>query len=211
MFYKKMRLDPSRNYFVTSDTHFWHDFIAGFRNYDSREQMNEDMIRIWNNTVSEDDVVIIIGDVSFGTPAKTEQVLRRLNGEIIVVLGNHDGMIQKKRERFGVETCIYLEILLEEEVDEVDNKVVMMHYPIASWNNMATGSIMLHGHCHGSLKSKFCKGRIQDVGWDVYHKPMNLRGMIATIMNTKKIHVNDHHGRKSIWRRIKGVFGVSEN
>lgn len=48
---------------ITSDTHFWHNNILKFPSskkyrgdlYETREEMNEAMIKIWNSQVGEDD------------------------------------------------------------------------------------------------------------------------------------------------------------
>ena len=52
----------------TSDLHLSHANIIDFCNrpYDSVDEMNEDIIRIWNETVSNDDEVWVLGDLAMG-------------------------------------------------------------------------------------------------------------------------------------------------
>lgn len=83
----------------------------------------------------------------------------------------------------------YLEVI-------VDGKYcILSHYPISSWNH-SNGSYMLHGHCHGSFKQSLPTekefGKILDVGWDVFSKPITFKEVDA-VMNLKKIISVDHH------------------
>lgn len=78
--------------FITSDTHFWHTRIILFENrpFKSVEEMNEELIKRWNNKVTSNDTVIHLGDVSFGNQEKTKEIVKRLNGRKILVMGDHD-------------------------------------------------------------------------------------------------------------------------
>ena len=90
-------------YFVTSDEHFGHGNIIKYANrpFSSPEEMNEEMIRRFNERVKPEDFTFIIGDFCFkhpvvqdaevgGRPLKANQWLERLNGQKIVIRGNHD-------------------------------------------------------------------------------------------------------------------------
>ena len=79
-------------YFI-SDTHFNHDrdFIYSPRGFDSMEDMNNRIITNWNKTVSADDTVYVVGDFFLGSDQDyVQNTLKRLNGHIILVRGNHD-------------------------------------------------------------------------------------------------------------------------
>lgn len=81
------------NTFVTSDTHFLHNkpFVYEKRGFNSVDEMDEEIIRRWNETVSEDDIVYHLGDVFFGKDLEAAgNILTRLNGIIRVIRGNHD-------------------------------------------------------------------------------------------------------------------------
>lgn len=56
------------NLFFTSDTHFFHEGIIKFctRPFESVEEMNETLIRNWNETVPKDGTVFHLGDFAFG-------------------------------------------------------------------------------------------------------------------------------------------------
>ena len=79
--------------FVISDTHFSHRNIIEYcsRPFPLVQEMDETMIRNWNNVVSDDDLVYHVGD--FGLTRHYSyliNIMRRLNGKIILLRGNHD-------------------------------------------------------------------------------------------------------------------------
>ena len=62
--------------FITSDTHFGDESIRRYENrpFSSVQEMDEELIRRWNEKVSEDDVVWHLGD--FCTLGKEEEYLK---------------------------------------------------------------------------------------------------------------------------------------
>jgi calcineurin-like phosphoesterase family protein len=80
------------NLFFTSDTHFFHEGIIKFCNrpFESVEEMNETLIRNWNETVPKDGTVFHLGDFAFGGWREWMSAYNRLNGKIYLILGNHD-------------------------------------------------------------------------------------------------------------------------
>lgn len=93
------------NIYFTSDLHFSHANIARFcpqfRAQDGTDALNEQIIRVWNDTVSPDDIVYNLGDLSFARDVQTvSRHLERLNGEHHLVFGNHDGIIRAHLDHF---------------------------------------------------------------------------------------------------------------
>ena len=83
--------------FVTSDLHFSHDrsFIWQSRGFHSVEEMNEAIVERYNSKVSSGDEVYICGDLCLGGGSQeimkaNMALIERLNGNIHVILGNHD-------------------------------------------------------------------------------------------------------------------------
>lgn len=76
--------------FFCADLHINHTNVIKYcsRPYSSVEEMNEDIVRIWNNTVSDNDIVYCLGDFAFNINV-TEKYLPRLNGKKFLVPGNH--------------------------------------------------------------------------------------------------------------------------
>ena len=78
--------------FFTSDTHFNHTNIIRFcsRPFKDVEHMNETLIANWNRVVGPDNIVFHLGDFCLGGSAEWTKILKRLNGKIYLIAGNHD-------------------------------------------------------------------------------------------------------------------------
>lgn len=82
--------------FLTSDTHFGHAGVCRFltstgeklRPWDNPEEMDEEMVKRWNETVKPTDKVYHLGDVVINRKALT--IMHRLNGDKVLIKGNHD-------------------------------------------------------------------------------------------------------------------------
>lgn len=77
--------------FFTSDTHFNHNNIISFaqRPFHNVEEMDDMLIKNWNDKVPTDGLVFHLGDFCFGR-GNCKRYLNRLNGRVILVIGNHD-------------------------------------------------------------------------------------------------------------------------
>lgn len=135
--------------FFTSDSHFWHKRIQEFcpdtRKGNNVDEMNELMIQAWNDRVKPGDKIYHLGDFSFGTAGQTEYLLSRLNGDIYFIMGNHDKVIEKNahlRSRF-MWIRDYAKIRIG------DKSIMLMHFPIESWDKRGHNSWHFHGHLHG--------------------------------------------------------------
>ena len=82
----------AKKIFFVSDTHFCHENIIKYckRPFKSIEENDEELIRRWNEKVPEDGIVFHLGDVAFGDRERVDNILKRLNGKIYLVIGNHD-------------------------------------------------------------------------------------------------------------------------
>jgi len=153
--------------YITSDLHFGHQNICNFcpvtrAKYNGNvEYMTEQMIKEWNEIVTSEDTVYILGDVAFLPAAKAAIIMKRLNGSKILIEGNHDVKMLRDpvfRSCFA-EVHQYLAITYEK------TRVIMFHYPIAEWDQMYRGSVHFYGHLHGG-KSGIEHYRALDVGMD---------------------------------------------
>ncbi len=179
--------------YFTSDLHFHHNNILKYttRPYATLEEMHEGIIQQWNSVVTPEDTTYHLGDFSFATASKAgtvKDILHRLNGNIVLLQGNHDStelwerIIGMDGDTFGdyyespsarvrFLKSPYLEVSYKREGAKEKTKLILCHYPIASWNFSNYGSIHLHGHMHGSYSAD---GRILDVGldsgWELYKK-----------------------------------------
>ena len=141
-------LNPD-NVFFTADTHFFCDKALSHRpQFTSIEEMNEELIRRWNETVPEDGVVFHLGDIATHLPRETiAGVIRRLNGTILLVKGNHDDISVLRGVRFQEETGLimlgyYWSLWLE------GIKILLSHYPYLCYEGEYEGVWQLFGHVH---------------------------------------------------------------
>lgn len=161
-----MKMEIDENTFFTSDTHIGHKRIMEYqpnRRFGSLEEHDHALLTIWNQTIPPNARVFHLGDFFFYE--KQKEYLSRLNGQIILVKGNHD------HGKLDVPTFDYLELSYER------NTIVLCHFPFEIWNKSHHGSYHFHGHCHGRLKST--THRI-DVGVDTNAslKPYNIKELI---------------------------------
>lgn len=127
----------------TSDTHFGHKNIIQFCNrpWPNVKEMNAGLIYNWNRLVSEDDTVYHLGDLSFVNQEHTDHFLRRLNGTIILVKGNHDRNWTSPR---------ISKIVQEAHLELEGQWVHLSHKPKSEWPGDSEGVWHLHGHLHGN-------------------------------------------------------------
>lgn len=154
----------------TSDIHHYHTNICKFtkRPYENVEDMNEGMLETINRIVKPQDTLYHLGDFSFSKKKEViAEYLKRINGKVIMVLGNHDELFRKEGDYF-LQNCPNLMAIHEERLRININKVsiTLDHYPGRSWYKSCYGAWQLHGHTHGSMPMY---GRSMDVGWDSPH------------------------------------------
>lgn len=186
--------------YYTSDLHFGHNNICKYTNrilVTSQENHDEWLIDLWNNQVAKGDLVYVLGDLSFGKFDFTKKILSRLNGQIIVIKGNHD-------RREDLNKLVELNLIQSwhdyKEVkvvgsDGVKHHACMFHFPIACWHKQGYGAYHLFGHSHSSF---FGEGLCLDVGIDnAYHVLGEHRLFsaddIVNYMSNKEFVVKDHH------------------
>lgn len=151
--------------YITSDLHLGHrriiEFCPDSRPYFGVDEMNEAIIKMWNEDIESDDsIVYILGDVSFAHLHTTVELLKRMRGRKILVRGNHDSkLMEETRFRSCFESVHdYL------EVKHNGYHLAMFHFPLWEWHKMHYGTIHFHGHLHGETCP--VPGRIMDVGID---------------------------------------------
>ena len=166
----------------TSDIHFGHKNVLRFCKK-RQEKMGIDLedpafdekhrlylIEQWNNTIAKKDIVYILGDFSFYNREGTRRILEKLNGKKHLILGNHDKSCKGLENYFESVSQIKTVDFKKHEYHFLNENFVveMCHYPIFSWNRRQHGSVMIHGHTHGSICdiNKQSKELRVDVGYD---------------------------------------------
>ena len=208
---------------ITSDTHYGHKNIcrgvtnwrlpdgtipiSQTRDFKSIEQMNDTIINNINEVVKQDDILIHLGDWSFGGFDKIEEFRSQINCKNIhLIFGNHDHHIERNKE--GIQKLFSsVQNYLRLEVRRPINKAtvekftfVCMHYPIASWHDMNQGVIHLHGHVHLPSHLRIAEGKAMDVGVDGNGlEPLSLDEIVELMKDRpiKKLALpKDHHEKR---------------
>lgn len=133
-----MKFDPS-HYFVTSDHHFgsWKVNQSPLREPVFSQEAEEELIAKWNSVVTPTDFVIHVGDFCDSGVVDLMEYRKRLNGNIVLVKGNHDDLpddIYKKE---------FLDVCEELVIKELD--LVFRHCPNPHDD---TGFRQIYGHEH---------------------------------------------------------------
>ena len=117
-----------RQIFFTSDQHRGHANAIKHnkRPYESVEEMDEDLILRWNKQAKPNDIIYDLGDSFWNTMPKKRirEIIKRLNGEIHLVIGNHDKLTVQQALRLGFKSACY------EMVLKIGGEYVRIsHYP----------------------------------------------------------------------------------
>jgi calcineurin-like phosphoesterase family protein len=154
------------NVWVWSDTHFGHNNIIKYcdRPYEDLDAMDRSLIANYNCTVGPDDLCIWVGDVAFKGAEKANEILDALNGNKILVVGNHD--INKGK----VKNMNFNEIHLLYTIEDSIAPLLFTHFP---FETIPQPWINIHGHIHNSHEL----GSMQHINVSVEvigYKPMHL-------------------------------------
>ena len=136
------------NIFFASDHHFHHKNILTFKNQDDTplrvfsdvDHMNEHMVNCHNSVVKPTDKVYFLGDVSVSRNAKGLEILGRMNGEKVLVKGNHDLCSASQ----------YLQYFKDVRGSHQFDGMILTHIPIHP-ESLARWGLNVHGHLHNNV------------------------------------------------------------
>ena len=216
-----IKLEDNIKVWITSDTHYSHSNIcrgvtnwrlpdgsipiSQTRDFSTIEKMNATIVNNINSLVGQDDILIHLGDWSFGGFEQIEDFYNRLVCKNIhLILGNHDHHIDDNR---GNIRKLFLSVSWFNQFRYQGETIECCHYPISSWNGLRKGRIHLHGHCHLPFDKKISNGRRMDVGLDGTNdfSPYDLKVLLNSM---KKLPIGselgalDHH-----LDDVKGIVG----
>ena len=137
--------------FLVSDTHFGHTGVCRFthpdnpevklRPWDNADEMDEAMVKAWNERVKPKDKVYHLGDVVINRRAL--KTLSRLNGDKVLIRGNHDIFPDVE----------YREYFRELRAYHVMNGMILSHIPVHE-ASLGRFGVNIHGHLHASRVKK---------------------------------------------------------
>jgi calcineurin-like phosphoesterase family protein len=137
--------------FLVSDTHFGHAGVCRFthpkdptvklRPWDNPDEMDEEMVKRWNETVKPTDKIYHLGDVVINR--KALKTLSRLNGDKVLIRGNHDIFRDDEYRMYFRELRAY----------HVMNGMILSHIPVHE-ASLGRFGVNIHGHLHATRVMK---------------------------------------------------------
>jgi len=214
----KIELKQHQRLWFTSDTHYnhsnicrattrWTDADSVTRDFASLEKMNEELVYWINRRVAQDDILIHLGDWSFGGFESIQTFRDRIVCQNIhLILGNHDHHIQNNKDNIqSIFSSVnqYLDLSVSWWIagkKKEHARFICMHYPIASWNGMNDGAIHLFGHVHLPNHQRIMNGKAMDVGVDGNAlEPIEMDDILIKMVSrpiTKLALPKDHHEKR---------------
>ena len=207
-----MRRNPI---FFTSDTHYFHENSIKFddRPFSNIEEMHKTLIKNYNHFVPTYGTCYFLGDFGFSSVENLKSIISQLNGQKILILGNHD-----KRGYNAYFDIGFNLILNSAKIIIANQPVTLSHCPLRgvfredvtgmnravegeNWHGESRhfnysvpneGQYHLHGHSH--LKSELVEGKTPlktNRQWDIgvvgnKYSPVSISQVESWIMKTLK-------------------------
>lgn len=190
----------------SSDLHLGHANIIQYckRPFSCLDEMHDILIETWNELITAEDQVVILGDLALGRLEETLPLVSRLAGHKVLVPGNHDRCWQHHQKRVpdtaapGVDwPSVYLEHLQEIRHDELlqhpdlPARVLLSHLPYVGDSGpkerfrharpVDRGEWLVHGHVHDVWRQN---GRQINVGIDAWGGRPVLVEEVAELINS---------------------------
>ena len=144
----KLKQNFDKGFYLISDIHFGHHNILEFCNrpFANVDIMNETIFENWNATVTDEDIIIFVGDFAFAPKSVARMLWENLNGQKIMILGNHD----KKMKNCYPER-------VSDDLNEIHTltykgyEIGVNHFPPKGWANvLPDNKLFIHGHVHSN-------------------------------------------------------------
>lgn len=144
--------------------------------------MDSALIRNWNKTVKSNDLVYVLGDFTMrGTESYSwfQSIIDKLNGEKILILGNHDKLSALKYVELGFKSA-HTSLSL-------DNKRLFLIHDPSNRGIAPKNYKILCGHVHNLFVFADGEPTTLNVGVDIWdYKPISLEQVINTFNNSEK-------------------------
>lgn len=128
--------------FLIADLHFGHKNVIEYENrpFENLEDMDKGMIWLWNNTVKKEDKIFVLGDFSFYAKEKTKEIISKLNGRKVLIMGNHDRARSAQWWKDAGFDDVYEYPIIYKDF------FILSHEPLYMNRNMPY--VNIHGHLH---------------------------------------------------------------
>ena len=191
--------------FFTSDHHAGHHNIIKFcdRPFSSVSEMEKALIDNHNSKVNKNDLVYFLGDVAMGNKQQSLKMFDKLNGQKILVVGNHDNVFgscdsikyQKNLPMYEQYFTTIVHQIIYKNKELWQDRIVLDHFPHKQADIQDTeyevryktlrpdyyvGSLYLHGHTHS--KEKISGNHCIHVGVDAWdYTPVSIKQLREVI------------------------------
>jgi calcineurin-like phosphoesterase family protein len=194
--------------FFTSDLHIGHANVIKFSNrpFKDLDDMHNKLVKNYNAIVPEHGVCYFLGDIGLCKSEIIREVIGRMNGTKILILGNHDkgvnamynmgfdvvlygATLQIANQRVTLSHCPLLGVFRERtDLMEHGNPGECWHGELnpkrRRFSTHDNGQLHLHGHIHSPNGGKSAKieGRQFDVGVDANdYRPVSISAIESWI------------------------------
>ena len=180
-------LNMSKNIFITSDV--WFNRPMGELSYMTNEEYNNMIIDNWNTTVTNDDIVYVLGGFGLGD---CYDIVLKLNGEIHFLnsVFNISDSVFMNAIKEGVENSVNKDLpkRIFFESDQImaipKEDCILSYFPLSDWAGKSTNTFCFHGYSNDhNLKENAvsCKMNI----WE--NSPVNINEIKNNFSNFKKL------------------------
>lgn len=146
-----------RKIFFTSDLHLGHENVICFDNrpFNNVEEMNNELIKRWNNKVGKGDLVYVLGDMIWKSSTnEATEIIKSLNGQIILIKGNHDRFLHNASAKNALAGLKDYDDIAVELEDGTTRRCILSHYFIPLYIGHRHNAIHLHGHSHNTEEAR---------------------------------------------------------
>ena len=173
-------------HWYTADTHFGDSGIRRFfgRPFATVAAMDGAMLRHLAERVMSDDDLWIVGD--FAMPEVARHIFGAIPGRKHLVRGNHD-----PAEVLGLGWTSVHDLV---EVQDGDERFVLCHYPLLTWNGVREGALNLFGHVHANWQGADNQVNVGVDCWDF--KPAACMDVLRRAVCLPE---------NEIWREVEGA------
>lgn len=192
------------------DPQSWDSPIWEMRGFTSARAFRDFATEYIYDTLKPGDHFYYLGDLALNSTDEFVQsvfdrLLKDIGIKMTYIWGNHETNVRRLYKQGKIEGDISFHTRWTGKIGTGISKrsrhmAILDHFPIGSWEYMARGSWMIHGHTHGGYPNsqpEDTPGLILDVGfentWSYNKTPLLSAKEIESIMSKKKFRVVDRH------------------
>ena len=149
-----MQIENKKIWFI-ADFHFGHKNVITYakRPFQTTSEMNNVLIKNYNKLIDNQDIVYILGDVSFLNTISTTEIIKSLHGFKFLIKGNHDRKTNSAYRKMG-----FVEVY-DKPIVFLD-RYILSHEPIDESYIIPSNFVNIYGHLHdkalNDYKWKYC-------------------------------------------------------